>query len=118
MSDGSAPDKAAFDRTAGSQRWGEGAPRRARARSLRPLLGLMPYVRRQRTTAVLGVVFLFVAAALNLAITFPARWLVDSGFAAEGLNPGAVGRVVDGDERRAGALVQLLGGQPQRVVGR
>src|SRR5690606_14150538 len=90
MSDGSAPDKAAFDRTAGAQRWGEGAPRRARARSLRPLLGLMPYVRRQRTTAVLGVVFLFVAAALNLAITFPARWLVDSGFAAEGLNPGAV----------------------------
>src|SRR5690606_2170146 len=27
-------------------------------------------------------------------------------------------RVVDRDERRAGALVQLLGGQPQRVVRR
>jgi ATP-binding cassette subfamily B protein len=53
-------------------------------------MGLMPYIRRQRTTAIMAVVFLFVSAALNLAITFPARWLVDSGFAAEGLNPGAV----------------------------
>jgi ATP-binding cassette subfamily B protein len=53
-------------------------------------MGLMPYVARQRTTAILAVIFLFAAAGLNLAITFPARWLVDSGFAAEGLNPGAV----------------------------
>ncbi len=90
MSDGSAPDKAAFDRTAGAQRWGEGVPQRAKGRSLKPLFGLSPYVKRQRGTAILAVIFLIVAAALNLAITFPARWLVDSGFAADGLNPGAV----------------------------
>jgi ATP-binding cassette, subfamily B, bacterial len=84
-----APASAAgFDRTAGAQRWGEGAPQRAKGKSLRPLIGLMPYVKRQRTTAMLAVVFLIVAAALNLAITFPARWLGDNGF--EGMNPAAV----------------------------
>jgi ATP-binding cassette, subfamily B, bacterial len=90
MSDGSTQQNASFDRTAGAQRWGEGTPERSKSKSLKPLMGLMPYVRKQRTTAILAVVFLFVAAALNLAITFPARWLVDSGFAADGLNPGAV----------------------------
>ena len=92
MSDGSTQQNASFDRTAGAQRWGEGSQERAKGRSLKPLMGLMPYVRKQRTTAILAVVFLFVAAALNLAITFPARWLVDSGFTPEGLNPGAVNR--------------------------
>ena len=90
MSDGSTQQNASFDRTAGAQRWGEGTPERSKSKSLKPLMGLMPYVRKQRTTAILAVVFLFVAAALNLAITFPARWLVDSGFAADGLDPGAV----------------------------
>jgi ATP-binding cassette subfamily B protein len=51
----------------------------------------MPYVARQRTTVILAVVFLFISSALNLAITFPARWLGDEGFgAAGGLNPEAV----------------------------
>jgi ATP-binding cassette, subfamily B, bacterial len=91
MSDGSTSEKAQFDRTAGAQRWGEGGPERAKSKSLRPLLGLMPYVMRQRTTAILAVVFLFLAAVLNLAITFPARWLGDNGFGAVGgLNQEAV----------------------------
>lgn len=85
---GAAPASAGFDRTAGAQRWGEGSPERAKAKSLRPLLGLMPYVKRQRATAMLAVVFLIIAAALNLAITFPARWLGDNGI--EGMNPAAV----------------------------
>jgi ATP-binding cassette subfamily B protein len=84
MSDGNTPSapadpsgagSAQFDRTAGAQRWGEGAPERGKARSLRPLLGLLPYVKRQRAVAAAAVVFLFLAAALNLAITWPARFL-------------------------------------------
>lgn len=91
MSDGSAPEGAAFDRTAGAQRWGEGAPQRGKAKTLKPLMGLLPYVKRQRTTATLAIIFLFIAAALNLAITFPARWLADNGFSgAAGLDQGAV----------------------------
>ncbi|MEP7209425.1 MAG: ABC transporter transmembrane domain-containing protein, partial [Alphaproteobacteria bacterium] len=78
MSDGntpSAPDSAQFDRTAGGQRWGEGAAPRGKAKSLRPLMGLLPYVKRQKTVAAMGILFLFLAAALNLAITWPARYL-------------------------------------------
>ena len=96
MSDGASQSAAAqpssgnagFDRTAGAQRWGEGTPERAKAKSLKPLLGLIPYVKRQQTTATLAIIFLLVASALNLAITFPARWLGDNGFA--GVNPDAV----------------------------
>jgi ATP-binding cassette subfamily B protein len=91
MSDGSAQapsESAQFDRTAGAQRWGEGGAERPKGRSLKPLLALAPYVKRQQGTAIAAIVFLFIAAALNLAITFPARWLVDQGF--DGLNPGAV----------------------------
>ena len=71
---------ASFDRTAGAQRWGEGGPERAKSRSLKPLLSLMPYIKRQQATAVLAVVFLFLAAALNLAITFPVQWLGNTAF--------------------------------------
>ena len=71
---------ASFDRTAGAQRWGEGGPEREKSRSLKPLVQLMPYVRRQQTTAVLAVVFLFIAAGLNLAITFPVQWLGNTAF--------------------------------------
>jgi ATP-binding cassette subfamily B protein len=87
MSDGNTPSGGAassggagFDRTAGAQRWGEGAPQRAKSRSLRPLLGLWPYVKRQSTTAILAILFLFVSSALNLAITFPVRLLGDANF--------------------------------------
>ena len=71
---------AGFDRTAGAQRWGEGAPDRAKSRSLGPLLKLAPYMKRQQTTAIMGVIFLFVAAVLNLAITFPVQWLGNNAF--------------------------------------
>ncbi len=71
---------AGFDRTAGNQRWGEGGQERAKSRSLKPLMRLMPYVKRQQTTAVMAVVFLFIAAALNLAITFPVQWLGNNAF--------------------------------------
>lgn len=87
MSDGtSAPTPppssggAGFDRTAGSQRWGEGGPDRAKSRSLRPLFRLAPYVAKQRTTAVMAVLFLIIAAVLNLAITFPVQWLGNTAF--------------------------------------
>jgi ABC transport permease subunit len=88
MSDGSAQNSApassagtaSFDRTAGAQRWGEGGPEREKSRSLKPLMRLMPYIRRQQTTAVLAIIFLFVAAALNLAITFPVQWLGNNAF--------------------------------------
>ena len=88
MSDGSAQSSApassagtaSFDRTAGAQRWGEGGPEREKSRSLKPLMRLMPYMKRQQTTAVLAIIFLFVAAALNLAITFPVQWLGNNAF--------------------------------------
>ena len=87
MSDGtSAPTPpssaggAGFDRTAGSQRWGDNGPDRAKSRSLRPLFRLAPYVANQRTTAVMAVVFLIIAAVLNLAITFPVQWLGNNAF--------------------------------------
>ena len=73
MSDGSAQSSApassagtaSFDRTAGAQRWGEGGPEREKSRSLKPLMRLMPYIKRQQTTAVLAIIFLFVAAAMG-----------------------------------------------------
>ncbi|HVY90564.1 MAG TPA: hypothetical protein VG942_16985, partial [Hyphomonadaceae bacterium] len=82
MSDGGGQEQARFDRTAGSQRWGGAGPEREKGRSLRPLLGLMPYVKRQQVTAILAVIFLAVSSALNLAITYPARFLGDAGFTA------------------------------------
>lgn len=71
---------ASFDRTAGAQRWGETTPERGKSRSLGPLLKLMPYVARQKLTAVMAVVFLAIAAVLNLAITFPVQWLGNTAF--------------------------------------
>ena len=87
MSDGnsqsgqaSSAGNAGFDRTAGAQRWSEGGPERAKSRSLRPLMRLSPYIAKQRTTATMGILFLFLAAALNLAITFPVQWLGNNAF--------------------------------------
>jgi ATP-binding cassette subfamily B protein len=79
---------ARFDRTAGAQRWGEGGPERAKSRSLRPLMELMPYIKRQQATALLAVVFLFLAAGLNLAITFPVQWLGNTAF--QSFDPGLI----------------------------
>lgn len=97
MTDNSGPGAAAFDRTAGAQRWGEGTPDRARAKSLRPLLALTPYVYRQKGVALAAVLFLLIAAALNLAITYPARWLGENGFSGgdpASVNAGFVGIIV------------------------
>jgi ATP-binding cassette subfamily B protein len=84
MSDGASPpppaEGAGFDRTAGAQRWGEAEPDRPKSRSLKPLVGLLPYVKRQRTVAALAFVFLIIAAVLNLAITFPARLIGEVDF--------------------------------------
>lgn len=97
MSDGNTPSAPAaipgsgdaqFDRTAGGQRWGEGGPERSKGKSLRPLMGLLPYVKRQKTVAAMGILFLFLAAALNLAITWPARFLGNLDFNA--IDPQAV----------------------------
>ena len=79
---------AGFDRTAGAQRWGEGGPERAKSRSLGPLLKLAPYMKRQRATAIMGVIFLLVAAFLNLAITFPVQWLGNNAF--QSFDPGLI----------------------------
>ncbi|MEZ5937735.1 MAG: ABC transporter transmembrane domain-containing protein [Hyphomonadaceae bacterium] len=91
MSDGSGSEasggSAGFDRTAGAQRWNtSGGPDRARGKSLRPLLGLMPYVKRQSGTAMLAIFFLLLASALNLAITIPARILGDTDWSASTLS--------------------------------
>ncbi|HOZ28761.1 MAG TPA: ABC transporter transmembrane domain-containing protein, partial [Hyphomonadaceae bacterium] len=92
MSDGNSQSStsggASFDRTAGAQRWGEGGPEREKSRSLGPLLKLAPYVKRQRTTAIMGIVFLFLAAVLNLAITFPVQWLGNNAF--QSFDPGLI----------------------------
>ena len=88
MSDGTAQSAtparsagdAGFDRTAGAQRWSEGGPERGKSRTLRPLMRLAPYIARQRTTAIMAVIFLMVAAVLNLAITFPVQWLGNNAF--------------------------------------
>ena len=93
MSDGTSQSSsnagaAGFDRTAGAQRWGEGGPDRPKSRSLKPLFKLAPYIRRQKTTATMAVVFLAIAAALNLAITFPVQWLGNTAF--ESFDPALV----------------------------
>jgi ATP-binding cassette, subfamily B, bacterial len=98
MSDGasaSPTEAASFDRTVHAQRWNEGGPERAKSRSLRPLLRLAPYVMRQKATVGFALVFLLLAAVLNLAITFPVRWLGDAGLTAEGGLAGADARMVD-----------------------
>lgn len=69
MSDGSAE----FDRTANAQEWGGGKPDRPRGRSLRPLLGLMPYVRQHRLIVSLAAFFLLLSSLLNVGISLPLR---------------------------------------------
>jgi ATP-binding cassette subfamily B protein len=85
MTDARPSDTAHFDRTAGAQRWGEAEADRGKSKSLAPLTALWPYVRRQGWVAAGAVIFLFIAAALNLAITYPARWIGENGF--EGADP-------------------------------
>jgi ATP-binding cassette subfamily B protein len=112
MSDGSSaspPEAASFDRTAHSQRWGGDAPERARSKSLRPLLRLTPYVARQKSTVALAILFLFVAAALNLAITYPIRWLGDQDWVQSGGLAQANPRDVDTGFLALMAIALVLG---------
>ncbi|MBI1339769.1 ATP-binding cassette domain-containing protein [bacterium] len=74
---------AEFDRQVNQMRWGEGGAERAKAKSLRPLLLLLPYVMRQKSVAAAAIVFLVLSAAANLAITLPVRWLGDAGLSAD-----------------------------------
>lgn len=97
MSDGAGGETAHFDRTAGAQRWGTTpGEERPKSRSLRPLLSLLPYVNRQKSVAASAIVFLFVAAALNLAITFPVRALGEKGIGS-----------IDSDTVNAGFLAVM-----------
>ncbi len=77
---------ASFDRTAGAQRWSEGGPERGKGKSLRPLMGLAPYIAKQKFTVVMAVTFLLAASVLNLAITIPARALGDTDWTSGGLS--------------------------------
>lgn len=58
------------------------APERPRAKSLKPLLSLWPYVARRPAILWPAVLFLFISVGFNLSLSIAARWLVDRGFAA------------------------------------
>ena len=55
---------------------------RPKARSIRPLRALLPFLRPYRSTLVLALGALLVAAAAMLALPVAARYLIDHGFAA------------------------------------
>ncbi|HVV39879.1 MAG TPA: ABC transporter transmembrane domain-containing protein [Nitrobacter sp.] len=61
-----------------------GAPAR-RAGRLRPLLALVPYVRRYRGRALLALVALVVAAVTTLVVPVAVRRMIDFGFSPEGI---------------------------------
>ena len=52
----------------------------ARRRSVRPLLGLVPFVARYRGRAAAALVALMVAAAATLAVPIAVRRMIDHGF--------------------------------------
>lgn len=83
MSDTSADDTSGRPR-AGAQfaaRTAEEASTRERARTLRPLTRLAPYVLRRRADLAAAALFLVLAAGATLALPAAARALVDRGFA-------------------------------------
>ena len=55
---------------------------RPKGRSIRPLRALLPFLRPYRTTLLLALAALLVAAAAMLALPVAARFLIDRGFAA------------------------------------
>ena len=55
---------------------------RPKGRSIRPLRALLPFLRPYRTTLLLALGALLVAAAAMLALPVAARFLIDRGFAA------------------------------------
>jgi ATP-binding cassette subfamily B protein len=62
-----------------------GAQAPARRVKLRPLLSLLPYVRRYRGRVAAALVALVVAALTTLAVPVAVRRMIDFGFTAEGL---------------------------------
>ncbi len=64
---------AEYDRAANQQEWGGGSPDRPRGRSLRPLVGLMPYVKRHSLIVSLAAFFLLLSSLLNVGISLPLR---------------------------------------------
>lgn len=52
------------------------------ARSLRPLAGLAPYVRRHKSDAMIACLFLVISTAGTIGVTFAARLLADRGFSS------------------------------------
>ncbi len=75
-----APDDQA---DAGSSPAGADAEPRAKRKSLRPLLGLWPYVARHPTTLALAGVALVVSATATLAIPMAVRRMIDLGFGSK-----------------------------------
>ena len=59
------------------------APQRARGRSVKPLLALMPFVARYRGRVVAAIAALFVASLATLAVPLAIRRMIDFGFSAE-----------------------------------
>ncbi len=72
------PDRAGEDFAAGLQRDIE---HREKARDLKPLRALAPFLKPYRLTLALFLVFLILAAGLSLSVTLAGRLVVDCGFA-------------------------------------
>jgi ATP-binding cassette, subfamily B, bacterial len=60
----------------------ENAADRPKARSIRPLAALLPFLRPYRGTLLLALLALLIAAAAMLVLPVAARFLIDRGFAA------------------------------------
>jgi ATP-binding cassette, subfamily B, bacterial len=67
--------------SAGGLPIGEQAKRRAKGRSLRPLVRLVPYFRKYPTRVGLAVIALLAAAGATLAVPLAVRSIIDHGFA-------------------------------------
>ncbi|MFN7888456.1 MAG: ABC transporter, partial [Betaproteobacteria bacterium] len=62
---------------------------RPRARQLRPLRALLPYLAPYRRQIALALLFLVLSATATLALPAAIRQLIDHGFAAEVADPAA-----------------------------
>ena len=62
------------------EQMGEAGAKRAKARSVRPLARLLPYLMRHKAHAVIAVFWLLLSTAGSLALTGTARGAIDNGF--------------------------------------
>ena len=58
----------------------EDAAKRPKSRDIKPLTRLLPYVGSHKTDAFMALVFLILATASSLSLTFAVRYVVDDGF--------------------------------------